>query len=463
MSEIKVSIRDQKTLVLEEDGKKGDTIGLAKITSIDNTFLSSLIEKEMDTKIKNLINENLKNKENELKAFYGNELNKKELEINELKNKINLLDSSKESEIKIKENEIKESLRKQFEDKITSLNSEKETISKDFEIYKRTQEAKFNQEKNDLKIQLEKTINDLINKKSNLEKAKEQEIELVRLRTENAFKDEIKAKDDTISNQKSQIEKLSLAKSSLNIKKLGEQLENWAKDEYENYALSGFSNCQFYKDNQSIKEEDETSGTKADFIFKSFADDQYKEDELLTSVCLEMKNESNTSVNKKKNSDHYAKLDKDRNKKNCEYALLVSELEWNNDNDAPIKKVKEFENMYVVRPQYFVAFLSLVNVLALKYREILLKANKEEIEFKQKKDIIEEFNHLKSTYLEAYTNKINKKILDIRGNAEKIISTATQIIDDTNKVINDYINDIQNKIERFDIIKLSKKIDKIEG
>lgn len=462
MSEIKVSIRDQKTLVLEEDGKKGDTIDLAKITSIDNTFLSSLIEKEMDTKIKNLINENLKNKENELKAFYGNELNKKEIEINELKNKINLLDSSKESEIKIKENEIKESLRKQFEDKITSLNSEKETISKDFEIYKKTQEAKFNQEKNDLKIQLEKTINDLINEKSNLEKTKEQEIELVRLRTENAFKDEIKTKDDTISNQKSQIEKLSLAKSSLNIKKLGEQLENWAKDEYENYALSGFSNCQFYKDNQSIKEEDETSGTKADFIFKSFADDQYKEDELLTSVCLEMKNESNTSVNKKKNSDHYAKLDKDRNKKNCEYALLVSELEWNNDNDAPIKKVKEFENMYVVRPQYFVAFLSLVNVLALKYREILLKANKEEIEFKQKKDIIEEFNHLKSTYLEAYTNKINKKILDIRGNAEKIISTATQIIDDTNKVINDYINDIQNKIDRFDIIKLSKKIDKIE-
>lgn len=458
MSEIKVSIRDQKTLVLEEDGKKGDTIDLAKITSIDNTFLSSLIEKEMDTKIKNLINENLKNKENELKAFYGNELNKKEIEINELKNKINLLDSSKESEIKIKENEIKESLRKQFEDKITSLNSEKETISKDFEIYKRTQEAKFNQEKNDLKIQLEKTINDLIHEKSNLEKAKEQEIELVRLQTENAFKDEIKAKDDTISNQKSQIEKLSLAKSSLNIKKLGEQLENWAKDEYENYALSGFSNCQFYKDNQSIKEEDETSGTKADFIFKSFADDQYKEDELLTSVCLEMKNESNTSVNKKKNSDHYAKLDKDRNKKNCEYALLVSELEWNNDNDAPIKKVKEFENMYVVRPQYFVSFLSLVNVLALKYREILLKANKEEIEFKQKKDIIEEFNHLKSTYLEAYTNKINKKILDIRGNAEKIISTATQIIDDTNKVINDYINDIQNKIERFDIIKLSKNI-----
>ena len=463
MSEIKVSIRDQKTLVLEEDGKKGDTIDLAKITSIDNTFLSSLIEKEMDTKIKNLINENLKNKENELKAFYSNELNKKEIEINELKNKINLLDSSKESEIKIKENEIKESLRKQFEDKITSLNSEKETISKDFEIYKRTQEANFNQEKNDLKIQLEKTINDLINEKSNLEKTKEQEIELVRLRTENAFKDEIKTKDDTISNQKSQIEKLSLAKSSLNIKKLGEQLENWAKDEYENYALSGFSNCQFYKDNQSIKEEDETSGTKADFIFKSFADDQYKEDELLTSVCLEMKNESNTSVNKKKNSDHYAKLDKDRNKKNCEYALLVSELEWNNDNDAPIKKVKEFENMYVVRPQYFVAFLSLVNVLALKYREILLKANKEEIEFKQKKDIIEEFNHLKSTYLEAYTNKINKKILDIRGNAEKIISTATQIIDDTNKVINDYINDIKNKIDRFDIIKLSKKIDKIEG
>ena len=69
------------------------------------------------------------------------------------------------------------------------------------------------------------------------------------------------------------------------------------------------------------------------------------------------------------------KLDKDRIKKGCEYALLVSELEWNSDNDVPIKKVPEYEKMYVVRPQYFITFLSIVYSFGMKYKDLLVNSN----------------------------------------------------------------------------------------
>ena len=95
-----------------------------------------------------------------------------------------------------------------------------------------------------------------------------------------------------------------------------------------------------------------------DYIFKVYASSSHKENELLTSVACEMKNESPNSTNKKKNSDHFLKLDKDRKKKGCEYALLISELEWDQANDVPIRKVVGYEKMYVVRPQYFITFLS---------------------------------------------------------------------------------------------------------
>lgn len=462
MSEINVSIIDQKTLRIEEDAKKGDIIDLEKITSIDNSYLLSLIEKEKNTHINKLIEDAIKNKENELKAQYIDELKNKDISIETLKKEIDSLNKTKENDIKIKENEISNHLKEEYQIILKEKEDEYLKIKEELALLKSNESSKIENEKLNLRLSLEKEINDLKKENDSLKKDKENSISLLKLQFENEFNKKIKEKDDQIAFQSSEINRLNLNKGFQNSKTLGEKLERWANEEYQNYSLSGFNNCKFYKDNIAIKEEDETRGTKADFIFESYADSSFKKEELLTSVCLEMKNESNVSTNKKNNSDHYAKLDKDRNKKNCEYALLVSELEWNDENDAPIKKVIGYENMYVVRPPYFITFLSLVNVLALKYREILLKANKENIEFEEKQNIIDEFNKLKATYLESYTEKINKKIIAIKDNAERIISTANLIINDANKVINDYILEIKNKVDRFDIIKISKKIDKLE-
>ena len=141
--------------------------------------------------------------------------------------------------------------------------------------------------------------------------------------------------------------------------------------------FTGFRAIYIDKDNVSIKEDGETKGTKADYIFKVFCDEEKSME--LASVACEMKSEDPNSTNKRKNSDHYKKLDADRKKKNCEYALLVSELEWNDDNDVPIRKVKDYDKMYVVRPQYFITFLNIIASLANKYQSVLLEKKKEKI------------------------------------------------------------------------------------
>ena len=111
-------------------------------------------------------------------------------------------------------------------------------------------------------------------------------------------------------------------KASLNVKQTGEDLEAWCDNEVNSYMQNGLFNCKWYKDNKSIKEEGEVKGSKADFIFEIYKDNTHSY--LLSSVCLEMKDENPDSVNKKTNADYFKQLDKNRNKKNCKYVRILT-------------------------------------------------------------------------------------------------------------------------------------------
>ena len=223
--------------------------------------------------------------------------------------------------------------------------------------------------------------------------------------------------------------------------------------------------------NDSIKESDDNKATKPDFKFVVYLDKDKKVE--LTSVCLEMKNEYfNDSVNKKRNEDHYNKLDKDRNKNNLEYALLVSELDWTSTNDSPIVKVNGYEKMYMVRPQYFVTFLSLIATLASKYRDIITTKYEEQEIFKQKNELIEEFNNLKNTFSGLTENTeytISAKMKNTESGYEseektnKIIELSNQNIQTLNEICDTKLQTLNDKIEKFDIIKISKKVDKLNN
>jgi len=465
MAKIKdVTIVNSSTIRLNVDCKKDDIIDLNDLNSVDSTILLEKINNNKDEIYNNKLNELKlqfeKDKKNEVliavnnaKDSFNKTIAEKDNEIVELKNKIkienemntnNIELAKKESELKFKEEKEELVLKLQtLQNKIESFEEQKkieiDNIKKSLELNQASKESEF-----------EKTIASL------KEQLKTKDLEIT-----NAVMKKTEELNQKISEKDFQINKLTLAKSSTQIKMLGEQLEVWCNNEYNNYSLCGFTNCSWFKDNTSVKGDDDVS-TKADYIFKVYATPEKKDIDLLTSVCCEMKNESPTSKTKKKNSDHYMKLDKDRIKKNCEYALLVSELEWNSDNDVPIKKVPDYEKMYVVRPQYFITFLSIVYSFGMKYKDLLLNNNLEKEKFKDSQIIIDEFEKFK----EGIFTKLNKKLVEevekILKQSEAIKKSADTISTSAEEIKSKVIADINKRIENYNITKLVKKVNKIE-
>lgn len=451
----KVSIINENTLRIEEDAKAGDIIDLRELKNVDTSSINEVFakfveeatnkkleeikkttrieeqnkfiqkENELNSQIEGLKNQlTFKDKDYTLKLTKEKEGLQKEIDV--LNNTIKSLQNNQEMTIKTKENEIES----KYKDQINALN-------------------------NDISLYKERLASDVKTIKLETEKAKNEEIAELK----DKYRDDKEKWSFKENDLKSQIDQLKLQKSSLNIKKLGEDLEQWCLKEYENYSVSGFDNCTFNKTNIAIKEENETKGTKPDFEFRCYADADKKIE--ITSVCLEMKNEAIDSTNKKKNEDHYAKLDKDREKYNCEFALLVSELEWDHSNDSPIVKVSDYKNMYRVRPQYFITFLSIINNIATKYKDAINYKATEEEKFKDSKEILEEFEKFKESYLDKPLEKLNNRLdkikdasLNIRKQNDTVISLVNEIIDDT-------LTEMKTKIDRFDIKKIARKVDKV--
>lgn len=166
--------------------------------------------------------------------------------------------------------------------------------------------------------------------------------------TEAALKEshskEIALKDDLI-------ERLKDLKAKLSVKLLGETLEQHCETEFNRVRSLAFPNADFGKDN------DASSGTKGDYVFRDFSDDGIE----YISIMFEMKNEADASTTRKKNADFLAKLDKDRREKGCEYAVLVSMLEEDSELYTGITDVShEYPKMFVVRPQFFLAIIALL-------------------------------------------------------------------------------------------------------
>jgi hypothetical protein len=146
-------------------------------------------------------------------------------------------------------------------------------------------------------------------------------------------------------------------KVKLSTKMLGETLEQHCEIEFNKLRATGFKNASFEKDNDSA------TGSKGDYIYREF-DDVGNE---IISIMFEMKNESDTTATKKKNEDFLKELDKDRTEKKCEYAVLVSLLENDNElyNTGIVDVFHRYPKMYVIRPQFFIPIITLLRNAAL--------------------------------------------------------------------------------------------------
>ncbi|MGW9167355.1 DUF2130 domain-containing protein [Agromyces sp. NPDC055658] len=196
-------------------------------------------------------------------------------------------------------------------------------------------------------------------------------------------------------------------KAKLSVKLLGETLEQHCEVEFNRMRSLAFPNAEFGKDN------DASAGTKGDYVFRDYSDEGVE----YVSIMFEMKNEADASSTRKKNSDFFAKLDKDRNDKGCEYAVLVSMLEEDSDLYTGITDVSHlYPKMFVVRPQFFLAIIALLRNAA--QDTILVKAELEQAK-KQHIDITDfesELEAFKASFGRNYdlaSRKFTQAIKDI--------------------------------------------------
>ncbi len=242
-----------------------------------------------------------------------------------------------------------------------------------------------------------------------------------------------------------EIKDLKERKFTKSTKQMGEDFEIFLKNEVDEY-FNMVDYIEIEKANKVI------DSTKPDFLFKVF-DNTKKE---FSSIVIEAKTEGETG--KSKNQDHFHKLHGDRNKYQGEYAILVTELEPN--VEFTIRRIKEYPNMYMVRPEFLNTILSILTTLIRKELELKQEFKDRQINFEDKDKILSEFDDLKESInkqilrIEDRVNDINKQATSIIDSAEKIRGKAREIIETDKRII-------VNKVEGFNIGAKVKKIVKL--
>ena len=269
-------------------------------------------------------------------------------------------------------------------------------------------------------------------------------------RVEATFKEQLaeqaKAKDDIIAFHKDEIERLKDMKARLSTKMVGESLEQHCQYEFDRIRSVAFPNAYFEKDNEAVE------GTKGDFVFRE-ADEDGNE---IISIMFEMKNEADTNSVKKKNEDHFAKLDKDRCKKNCEYAILVSLLEPESElyNEGIVDVSHRYPKMYVVRPQFFIPIISLLRNAALsslEYKRELALVRQQDLDITTFEDDLEKF---KEGFFRSF-KLASDRFDDAIDGIDKTIKMLEKIRDNLTKSEN-RLEAANNKLEGLTVKKLTR-------
>lgn len=315
---------------------------------------------------------------------------------NEISKRLEIANNEKKSAIKLKEAEIKNLLHKELSER---------------DIKIRELKSKIDQADNEKKLALSEAIIKVEREKDKLKsdlQLKDKEM----LINEKSLQEDFKRKLDHVSKnlelKDDEIKRLKDFKQKLSTKMIGETLEQHCETEFNKLRATGFQNAYFEKDN------DISEGTKGDYIYR---EDDSNGNEII-SIMFEMKNEGDETVTKKKNEDFFAKLDKDRVKKGCEYAVLVSLLESDNDyyNTGIVDVSHKYPKMYVIRPQFFIpiiSFLRNAGMKSLEYKQELIHVRNQHIDITNFEEKIEKFKTGFAKNFELSQRKFGSAIAEI--------------------------------------------------
>ena len=394
--------------------------------------LARIKQKEEYDKALSLKNAELTNRENEieqLKAQISGSETAKQLAISQAVNE-------KEKEISKKKEEItglKEKFSAEDKEKEKIIERLKAQISGS-EAEKKLAVTEAVQEK---EKELSKKITEIMELKSRLSN-KETESQLKEQSLHKEYEDKLKLKDE-------QIEYYKDFKARQSTKMMGESLEQHCLNQFNSLRMTAFPTAYFEKDN------DVRTGSKGDFIFR-----ESMEGIEFISIMFEMKNEMDTTATKHKNEDFFKELDKDRREKGCEYAVLVSLLEIDNElyNNGIVDVSYKYEKMYVIRPQFFIPIITLLRNAALnsvKYRQELAAAKNQQIDILHFEENMNAFKEgfarnyrLASEKFKTAVDEIDKTILHLQKTKDALLSSENNL-----RLAN-------NKAEDLSIKKLTK-------
>ena len=325
----------------------------------------------------------------QLKIQLMEESQKKETKIQNLESKLHIAEEQKSNAL----NELKN----KASNKINLLNNEVNKLKDDIQRQSIITELSLKNKVNEAVNNLEKEKTSL---KNSIEKMKlEQSINEKLI--EEKFKNKINQRDLTI-------QELRDMKSKLSTKMVGETLEIHCETQFNLNRSTAFKNSYFEKDN------DASSGSKGDYIFKEIDNKGIE----IVSIMFEMKNEISGGLNKRKNEDFFKELDKDRNQKSCEYAVLVSLLEPESElyNSGIVDVSYKYQKMYVIRPQFFLPIISLLrnaSLETLKYKSQIDLMKRENYDITNFESTLDQFKNAVGKNVSLAQNRFNDAISEI--------------------------------------------------
>ena len=346
----------------------------------------------------------------------------------EIKQRLEVAEKDKNNAVQIAEAKLKNELQLEFSKKEQEIQSLKS--STDLELVKiKSQMAIAEAEKKTAVLEatslIKKERDKLVYELSN----KETEKLLLEKSINEAFAEKMKLKEEALKMKDDEIERLRDFKQKLSTKMVGETLEQHCEIEFNRIRATAFQAAYFEKDN------DISGGTKGDYIYRE-PDPNGNE---LVSIMFEMKNEGDETSTKKKNEDFFAKLNKDRIDKNCEYAVLVSLLEGDNElyNSGILDVSYKYPKMYVIRPQFFITIITLLRNAAknsLQYKNELSLMRNQSIDVTNFEKKINSFKQgfsknyeLASGKFETAIDEIDKTINHLNKTKEALLSSVNNL------------------------------------
>lgn len=403
-SQIVQQVRDKE--FEKEAARRAEELEKAKNSEL------KILEMEYEKKLESALSEK------------SDDITDKEKRITELEARLESMESEKQLAVA---NAVSEREKRFNEEssKAQKAISDKESLIKQLELQlqqaQSLQQAAIDKVSSENALAIAKKDNEINELNSKLQ-SKDNEAALKCKTIEEKYAIELKNKDELIEQYKD-------FKARLSTKMVGETLEQHCLTQFNSLRMSAFPNAYFEKDN------DARSGSKGDFIFRESSEDGIE----FISIMFEMKNEMDTTATKHKNEDFFKELDKDRNEKGCEYAVLVSMLEADNEfyNAGIVDVSYKYPKMYVIRPQFFIPLISLLRNAArnsLEYKRELAMAKAQQVDLTNFENNINEFKNAFSKNYQLASKKFNIAIEEIDKTIDHLQKTKDALLSSENNL-----------------------------